>query len=102
MGRNAAGRLDPAGFTTLEVLLVVGIGLLITAIGLPVMSNAIAMTKLRSSMTTVSGLLQNTRMIAVQQNKTKTACHYNWTVPPYSLTYFAKDAVDCTTNPTAA
>jgi type II secretory pathway pseudopilin PulG len=83
----------------LEVLLVVGIGLIITAIGLPVMSNAIATTKLRSSMTTVSGLLQNSRMVAVQQNKTKTACHYNWTTPPYGLIYFAKDALDCTTSP---
>jgi prepilin-type N-terminal cleavage/methylation domain-containing protein len=99
IGRNAASGLKPAGFTMLEVLLVVSIGLIITAIGLPVMSNAIAMTKLRSSMTTVSGLLQNTRMVAVQQNKTKTACHYNWTTPPYGLIYFAKDAVDCTTSP---
>jgi hypothetical protein len=51
-------------------------------------------------MTTVSGLLQNTRMAAVEQNKTKTACHYNWTAPAESLIYFAKDALDCSTNPT--
>jgi type II secretory pathway pseudopilin PulG len=100
MPRSASGRPEPAGFSMLEVLSVVAIGMIITAIGLPVMSNAIAMTKLRSSMTTVSGLLQNTRMVAVQQNKTKTACHFNWSAPPYSLIYFAKDAVDCTTSPT--
>jgi prepilin-type N-terminal cleavage/methylation domain-containing protein len=89
-----------AGFSLLEVLLVVAIGLIVTAIGLPIMSNAIATMKLRSSMTTVSGLLQNTRMVAVQQNKTKTACHFNWSAPPYSLIYFVKDAVDCSTSPT--
>lgn len=96
MPRPDAGSRHHAGFSLMEVLLVVSIGLLITAIGLPVMSNAIAMMRLRSSMTTVSGLLQNERMVAVQQNKTKTACHYNWSQAPYALVYFVKDATDCT------
>ena len=60
-------------------------------------SNAIANMKLRSSMTSVSGLLQNTRAIAVQQNVVKTACHFNRTAAPYSLVYFVKNGVDCTT-----
>lgn len=102
MQRPLAGRKPGAGFSLLEVLIVVAIGLTITAIGLPVMSNAIATMKLRSSMTTVSGLLQNERMVAVQQNKTKTACHYNWSEAPYSLIYFVKDATTCTSSMTAA
>jgi type IV fimbrial biogenesis protein FimT len=87
----------PAGFTLQEVMVVIAISLIITALGAPVMSNAIANMKLRSSMTTVSGLLQNTRAIAVQQNTTKTACHYNRTSAPYSLVYYVKNGIDCTT-----
>jgi prepilin-type N-terminal cleavage/methylation domain-containing protein len=86
-----------AGFTLQEVLVVVAIGLIVTLAAVPVMSNAIANMRLRSSLTSVSGLLQNTRAIAVQQNKNKTACHFNVATAPYSLVYFVKDATDCTT-----
>ena len=96
MPRVTAGKRHDAAFTLQEVLVVVALGLIVTAVGLPVMSNAIANIKLRSSMTSVSGLLQNTRAMAVQQNKSKTACHYNLSVAPYSLVYFVKDATDCT------
>jgi len=78
-------------------MLVITIGLVVTAMGAPVMSNAIANMKLRSSMTSVSGLLQNTRAIAVQQNTVKTACHFNLTSAPYSLVYFVKNGTDCST-----
>ena len=87
-----------SGFSLQEVLVVAALGLIVTAVGLPVMTNAIANMKLRSSMTTVSGLLQDARAVAVQQNKTKTACHFNRTSPPYSLIYFAKDATACTSS----
>src|ERR1044071_5901166 len=100
MFRFSAGR-RPAGFSLQEVLVVIAIGLMITAIAGPIMSNAIADIKLRSSLTSVSGLLQNTRAVAVQQNKTKTACHFCRTTPPYSLVYFAKDATICTSSTTA-
>ena len=97
MPRATAGKRHDAGFTLQEILVVVAIGLVISVIALPVMSNAIANMKLRSSMTTVSGLLQNTRAIAVQQNTTKTACHFNRTSTPFSLVYFVKNGTDCTT-----
>ena len=96
MAEVPAGK-RPAGFTLQEVMVVIAIGLIITALGAPVMSNAIANMKLRSSMTSVSGLLQNTRAIAVQQNVVKTACHFNRTDAPYSLVYFVKNGGDCTT-----
>jgi prepilin-type N-terminal cleavage/methylation domain-containing protein len=96
MARSNAGRATQAGFSLQEVLVVVAIGLIITAAALPSMSTAIANMKLRSSMTSVSGLLQNTRTMAVKENKTKTACHFNRTIPPYSLVYFVRDATDCT------
>ena len=89
---------DPSGFSLLEVLLVVAIGLILTAVGLPLMNNVIANMKLRASMTSVSGLLQNTRTTAVQQNKTMTAKHFNRTSPPYSLVYYLLDATRVTTD----
>lgn len=96
MQNDVAARRSQAGFSLLEVVAVVAIGLIVTAVTLPRMSNIIANMKVRSSMTTVSGLLQNTRQIAVKENKTKVACHYNWSTPPYSLVFFVKDATDCT------
>jgi len=86
-----------AGFTLQEVMVVVALGLIITAIGVPIMSNAIANMRLRASMTSVSGLLQDLRAKAVQQNKVKTGCHFNRMVAPFSLIYYIKDAMDCTT-----
>jgi type II secretory pathway pseudopilin PulG len=102
MSNTVYGSRNQAGFSLLEVLLVVAIGIILTAVALPGMNNIIANMRLRSSMTTVSGMLQDTRMIAVKQNKTKTACHYNWSVAPYALVYFTEDAVDCTTLTAAA
>ena len=49
------------GFTLLELLILLAVGLIVTAIALPIMSNVIANQKLRASMTSISGLLQNTR-----------------------------------------
>src|ERR1043165_5886415 len=80
--------LEERGFSLLEIMLVVAIGLIVTAIGLPRMNNVIANMKLRSSMTTVSSLLQNTRMLAIKNNKTKTARNFNRTTVPYSLVYY--------------
>jgi len=93
MPRHITGK-NNTGFSLLEVLLVVGIVLLIAAVGLPVMNTAIANMKLRSSMTTVSGFLQNSRMLAVQQNRTMTARHFNRSAAPFSLVYYVKEAQD--------
>src|SRR5215467_15562100 len=89
------------GFSLFELLVVVAIGLLVTAIGLPLMNNVIANMRLRASMTSVSGLLQNTRMAAVKQNKIMTAKYTNLTSPPYSLIYYTKAAAD-SSSPLAA
>jgi Tfp pilus assembly protein PilE len=90
-----AGRTQ-AGFSFQEVMIVVAICLVVMVVAIPVMSNAIANMRLRSNMTSLSGLLQNTRSIAVQQNVVKTDCHFNRTATPYSLVYFVKNATDCT------
>src|SRR5262249_51791952 len=56
--------------------------------------NVIANMKVRGSMTTVSGFLQNVRMLAIKKNGTITARHFSRTQLPYSLVYYAKDAAD--------
>jgi prepilin-type N-terminal cleavage/methylation domain-containing protein len=98
MPRNSTVQRGPAGFSLLEVLLVVAVGLILTAVGLPLMNNVIANMKLRASMTSVSGLLQNTRTTAVQQNKTMTAKHFNRSTAPYSLVYYVLDATKAATD----
>src|SRR5262245_60433926 len=97
---NSTGNRDHRGFSLLEVSIVVSIGLILTAVGLPKMNNVIATMKLRSSMTTVSGFLQNVRMLSVKRNTTMTARNFNRTTRPYSLVYFVKDATDSSTTPT--
>ena len=61
------------GFTLFEVLVISGIGLLVMSFTIPTISAVVASAKLGASMTSLSGLLQNCRMVAVQENKTKTA-----------------------------
>src|SRR5262245_21923784 len=90
------------GFTLFELLILIAVALIVTAIGLPIMSNVVANQKLRASMTSISGVLQSTRMVAVHENKTKTACHCKGTDCPasavlHALVFFAKDGTICTT-----
>jgi Tfp pilus assembly protein FimT len=94
MPDSSTSRDRRAGFSLLEAIIVVAIGLTITAIGLPRITNVVANMKLRASMTTVSGFLQNVRMLAVKKNRTTTARHFNRSTNPYSLVYYAKDAPD--------
>src|SRR5439155_9954839 len=55
-------RTKRSGFSLLAVLFGVAAITIILGVALPSMTNAIANVKLRASMTSVSGLLQNTRM----------------------------------------
>ncbi|PYR90048.1 MAG: hypothetical protein DMG19_06370 [Acidobacteria bacterium] len=58
------------------------------------MTNAIANVKVRGNMTSVSGLLQNTRILAVKLNRTMTARYLVRTTSPLGLVYYAKSATD--------
>jgi Tfp pilus assembly protein FimT len=64
--------LKRAGFTMLEVLAVTSISMIITMIAVPNMITAISNMRLRSSMTSLAGVLQNCRMLAVKQNQIMT------------------------------
>jgi Tfp pilus assembly protein FimT len=94
MLRSFSGMRGSAGFSLFELMIVIGIGVLISAITLPRMTTVIANMKLRSSMTTLSGFLQNVRMLAIHRNQTVTARHFNRTETPFSLVYYAKQAAD--------
>jgi Tfp pilus assembly protein FimT len=61
-----------AGFSLLEIMTVAGISLAVTMTALPNMINGIGNMRLRSSMTSLSGVVQNCRMLAVKQNGTMT------------------------------
>ncbi len=61
-------RTRQGGFSTIEMLIVVIVLMIVTAIAIPNMMNAIADIKLRASANSVSGLLQQARLMAVQKN----------------------------------
>src|SRR5438874_7738278 len=63
---------DEAGFTKTELLVTVLIALTLTTIALPNMANIVADTRLRATINTVSGILQDCRTIAVKNNRTMT------------------------------
>lgn len=56
-----------------ELAIVVAIGLVVSAAAIPSITTTVANVRLRSNIGSVSGLLQSCRMLAVNQNKTKTA-----------------------------
>lgn len=57
------------GFSILELLVVIAILLIISAIAMPNIMNAIADIKLRASANAVVGVIQDARMLAVHDNK---------------------------------
>src|SRR5438876_9425960 len=87
-------RTKRSGCSLLAVLIGVAAITIILGVALPSMTNAIANVKLRASMTSVSGLLQNTRMLAVKLNRTMTARYLVRTTSPLGLLYYAKSATD--------
>lgn len=60
------------GFSLIEVSIVTAIGMAVTMTALPNMVNAIANMRMRSSMTSLAGVLQDCRALAIKQNRTMT------------------------------
>jgi Tfp pilus assembly protein FimT len=94
MSRYVTSTRKHAGFSLFELMVVISVGFILAAMGIPRMSNIIARMKLRSSMTTASGFFQNLRMMAVKKNTTMKSDHTNLSTPPYSLVYWAKESTD--------
>lgn len=61
------------GFSLVELLVVVAIIMVISAVAVPSVLNSIAASRLRGATTDVGGLLQRMRMMAVRENKFYTA-----------------------------
>ncbi len=57
------------GFSMIELLIVLVISLVVAAFAMPSMSGAITTMRLRSSMSSIAGMLQETRIVAVKSNK---------------------------------
>jgi prepilin-type N-terminal cleavage/methylation domain-containing protein len=84
------------GFTLLELLIVVAILILVTTIAIPNVVVALSKSRMRASITSFSGVVQSTRMLAVKENRimtTRIATQAN------GLVAYAKLATD--TNPLA-
>ena len=79
------------GFSLLEILLVLGIILALIGIGVPSMATIISNARLSGGVTNLSGLLQNCRMIAIKENKVKSA---HFTVLANGPVAYVKNAAD--------
>jgi type IV fimbrial biogenesis protein FimT len=70
---EVSGRQDAdAGFTLLELLVVMGVITIMAAITVPSMLGAISHTKLRAASSDLAGLLQSGRVQAIKRNRTIT------------------------------
>jgi prepilin-type N-terminal cleavage/methylation domain-containing protein len=79
------------GFSLIELLIVLGIILALIAIGVPSMATIISNARLSGGVTNLSGLLQNCRMMAVKENKIKSA---HFTVLGNGPVAYVKNAAD--------
>lgn len=79
------------GFTLMELVVVLGIILTIIGIGLPSMATVISNARLSGGMTNLSGVLQNCRMMAIKENRTKSA---HFTVLANGPVAYVKNASD--------
>jgi len=87
-------RKSSAGFSLFEAMVVVAIGGIVTVTAVPNMITAISNMRLRSSMTSLAGVIQNCRMLAVKQNQTMTT-HFN--PQPDGIIAYVKLATDTST-----
>src|SRR6188474_2706593 len=79
------------GFSLIELLIVLGIILALIAIGVPSMATIISNARLSGGVTNLSGLLQNCRMMAIKENKVKSA---HFTVMANGPVAYVKNAAD--------
>src|SRR4029077_128546 len=57
------------GFSLIELMIVLVISLVVAAFAMPSMSSAITTMRLRSGMSSIAGILQETRIMAVKSNR---------------------------------
>jgi prepilin-type N-terminal cleavage/methylation domain-containing protein len=70
-GRNhIAHKKSQRGFTLLELIFVILIGLLMTVMAVPLLNNVTGTYRLRSASSSVSGVIQSTRYLAISSGYT--------------------------------
>ena len=84
------------GFSLMEVLIVMAVVVLVTTIAIPNVTVAVSNSRMRANITSFSGVLQSTRMLAVKENKTMTT---HMGIQSGGLVAYAKVATDA--NPLA-
>ena len=82
---------NSAGFSLMEISLVVAIGLIVTTVALPNFITVLATARLHGNITSLSGVLQNCRMTAVKQNMIMTT---RFTVVSNGIVAYVKPASD--------
>ena len=80
-----------AGFSMIEILIVVLIGLIVMALALPNVLTVLANTRLRSNISTLSGIFQNCRMMSVRNNRVMST-HFSY--PSNGIMAYVKLATD--------
>ncbi|HEX4997840.1 MAG TPA: prepilin-type N-terminal cleavage/methylation domain-containing protein [Terriglobia bacterium] len=78
-GRHLRQARADHGFSLIELSVVVLIGLVVTTMAMPNMLTVIANTRLRGNISTLSGIYQNCRMMAIKNNRTMTTRFNNST-----------------------
>jgi prepilin-type N-terminal cleavage/methylation domain-containing protein len=81
-----------AGFSLIELSIVITVSLIVGAIAIPNMMAVISNARLHAGVTSMSGLLQSCRMVAVKQNRTLTT-HFG-TINGHTLVGWVKTAAD--------
>jgi prepilin-type N-terminal cleavage/methylation domain-containing protein len=84
-----------AGFTLIEILMVVAIAAILAGVSMPPLLGAVAHAKLRGSSSNLSGLIQRSRVHAVKRNKTVTVHFITVGNVPFAV---VKDVGDTSTN----
>jgi len=81
-----------AGFTLIEILVVVAIGSILTVIAVPMTINAMRSYRLMAAVSTATGAIQSTRYAAIMHG-----CTYNITFTSGTNSYQVTSAATCTT-----
>src|SRR5690349_7233488 len=82
---------QPAGFSLVELLVVVGVMFIVSVVAIPTVITSVANIRLRAGMNSLSGLIQNARMTAI---KTNTSTTVNFGVIAHGPIAYIKTAGD--------